>query len=342
MASEIQTEEDKAESTPDRRKLLDEAFTEAEAISDEPQLALDDKERDQKGKFVAKEDKPELEASTDQKIEDKPEVDTEEPIWKRPPQSWKSEYHETWKMADPRLQEYAYQREEEMRKGVEPLISKAKFADEMQQAIEPFMSTINGLGIRPSQAARALMQADHTLRHAPPEQKVQLFAQLAQQYGVNLGDVAPFQTEAPSPHIAALQNEVLGVRGQLQNYQNEHEQTKQTKLLEEIEIFAKDKEYFEEARPTMVTLLQSGFAATLDDAYDKAVRLDPELFEKVAKGSQAKDTIRKSHRADKAAKAAKAAAVSVKTSTPGQRTTTNAQDRRSMLIEQFDNISERL
>lgn len=330
MALEVKTEETTTEAAPDRRDVLESAFTEAETA--EPELPLGDRARDEKGKFVAKV------AQTEQT--ETPEA--AEPVWRRPPQSWKSDYHEAWKTADPKLQEYAFQREEEMRKGVEPLIGKAKFADSMQAAIEPYMPTIRGLGVEPAHAVRALMQADHVLRTSGPEQKRAYFAQLAQQYGVNLSDVAPLQTEAPNPMLSAMRNEITQIRGEQQSWKQMQEQAENQRLQTQIETFSKGKEFFEEARPTMITLLQGGVAATLDDAYDKAVRLDPKLYEKVHAGTQAKQESDRRASKDMAAKAAKAAAVSVKSSTPGKTTTTNAQDRRSMLAEQFDSLSERL
>ena len=86
-------------------------------------------------------------AATDNAPTEDLEPEVEEPVWKRPPASWKKEFHETWQTADPRLQEYAWQREEEMRKGVEPLLSKAQYADQMQKAMEPYMQTIQGLSL---------------------------------------------------------------------------------------------------------------------------------------------------------------------------------------------------
>ena len=94
------------------------------------------------------------------------------------------------------------------------------------------------------------------------------------------------------------------------------------------------------------TAFTQGFGAALgidlDDAYDKAIRLNPELFDAVQSGRQAEVDAAKRAAANTAAKRARAAAVSVKGSTPGTVTNTKAQDRRSLLAEQFDNISDRL
>ena len=81
---------------------------------------------------------------------------------------------------------------------------------------------------------------------------------------------------------------------------------------------------------------------TLEDAYNKALRLNPELFERVQQAQQAEANAKKSAELNRAAKAARAAAVSVRSSTPGTNTAPKAQDRRTLLAEQFDAMSERL
>jgi len=310
----------------DRKELLAQQFDDIE--TDQPE-SKEPAPRAPNGKFVAKD-----------AAEDAPAV--EEPVWKRPPSSWKRDYHEVWQTADPRLQEYAYKREEEMRAGIEPLRSKAQFADQMNEAIQPYMNTIQGLGIDAPRAVKALMEADHVLRNSPPDQKRAYLANLAQSYGINLGEVDPYQQVGPvDPNYYALQNELNSVRGEISNFKQQQEMAENQSLLGEINSFAGKAEYFEEARPAMIQLLQSGIAGTLEEAYEKAIRLNDDIFSQTQQRSQAEAAAQKSSSANRAAKAAKAAAVSVKSSTPGTKTTTKAQDRRSMLLEQFDNVNER-
>jgi hypothetical protein len=266
------------------------------------------------------------------------EPPAEPPVWERPPASWKKDYHEAWTTADPKLKEYAWKREEEMKAGVQPLLSKAQFADQMQQAIEPYMQNIRGLGIEAPQAVKALMEADNVLRHGSPQQKQAYFAQLAQQYGINMGEV---QIQPTDPNFYAIQNELAQVRGEVLNWKQQQEAAQNQALLNEISEFQTKAEYFEEARPTMIQLLNSGVAKDLDDAYQKAIRLDNDLFTKHQQASQGQADAAKREASNRAAKAARAAAVSVKSSTPGAATATKAQDRRSLLMEQFDNLNER-
>jgi len=308
-----------------RRELLTQQFEEAEQAPEKAEPAKNP--RDEAGKFAQTE---------------KPEA-VEEPVWKRPPASWKKDYHEAWATADDRLKEYAYQREEQMKAGIEPLKAKAQFADEINEVVQPYMQTIQGLGIDAPKAVKALLEADHALRYSTPEQKLQLFGRLAQQYGVNLGQMATLpQQVAVDPTVYALQNELNSVRGEVNNWKQQQEQAQNSALLGEINQFSQKAEHFEEARPVMIQLLQSGVATDLQDAYDKAVRLDPNLFDAIQQSKQAEVDAQKRAAANKAAKSARAAAVSVKGSTPGTVTTTKAQDRRSLLAEQFDSMSERL
>jgi hypothetical protein len=277
-------------------------------------------------------------------VETQEEAEPEEPkIWAKPPSSWKKDYSEPWDTVDPKVQEYIWQREDEMRAGIEPLKTKAQLAEQMQKVAEPYMQTIQGLGVDLPTAVGALMDADHNLRYGSPQQKRAYLNQLAQQYGVNLGDTGDFQQEMPvDPYISQLQQELYGLRNEVVGWKQQQEAAKNETLQAEIQEFSSKAEFFEDAKPTMITLLQSGVASTLQDAYDKAVRLDNDLFERVQQGQQAAAEAAKRKAADLAAKSAKAAAVSVRTSTPRVQTATNAQDRRSMLLAQFSDAADRL
>lgn len=340
-----------------RKELLAEQFAqvEQEAQQEAPQPEAPEAEaapsgerpRDQSGRFAratgdeapAAKAKP---AKAQAPAAEAPEA-PEEPVWKRPPASWKKEYHDAWQSADPRLQQYAYQREEQMRAGIEPMRAKAEFADAMSEAIAPYMDTIRGLGIEAPQAVRALMEADNILRSSSPQDRLNYFHSLARSYGIDLtGQASTAPQASVDPAYAQLQNELIKIRGEVTGWKQAQEEAANAALLDEVHQFATGKEHFEAARPTMIQLLQSGVATTLDDAYNKALRLDEELFAKQQQATQAAALAERKSSADRAAKAARAAAVSVRGSTPGAPAAKNSADRRSLLAEQFDGLSERL
>ena len=313
----MDTQEQPTEEAVDRRDLLLQQFEEAETPPEE---------------------------SVPVEMQEPEDPEPEEPkIWAKPPSSWKKDYHDAWDTVDPKVREYIWQREDETRAGIEPLKSKAQFAEQVQKVAEPYMQTIQSLGVDLPTAVGALMDADHNLRYGSPHQKRAYLNQLAQQYGVNLGDAGDFPQEMPvDPYISQLQQELYGLRSEVVGWKQQQEAAQNQTLQTEIEEFSSKAEFFEDAKPTMITLLQSGVASTLQDAYDKAIRLDNDLFERVQHSQQAAAESAQRKAADKAAKSAKAAAVSVRTSTPRVQTATNAQDRRSMLLEQFGNVADRL
>lgn len=318
--------------TNDRRAVLEQGFEQAEKGEPIDVAARDDQGRFAKGERVRKE--PEPEAQTE-----------EEPaVWARPPASWKKEYHEVWQKADPKMREYAWQREEQMRAGVEPLLSKAQFADSMQEAISPYMQTIQGLGLTPDKAVAALMEADHKLRTSDPQSRMAYFYQLAQSYGINLGNAqgVPQQAAPVDQTVYQLQQELNRVRGEVMGWKQQQEMAENQTLLNEINQFSMKAEYFEEVRPTMIRLLQSGEAETLDQAYNKAIRLNDEVFERVNSAKQAEEAAKQAKEANRAAKAARAAAVSVRSATPGVNTAPKAANRRALLEEAFSDTESRL
>ena len=328
---------EQTEIVDDRRELLESQFAELEAAPEPVAEAAPEPSgpaRAPDGKFAPKAAEPAPAA---------PEA-PEEPLWTKPPKSWKKDYHDVWNTADPRLREYAYKREEEMRSGVETAQQRAVAYDHIQKVIEPYMPTIQGLGLEPATAIKGLMEADHILRTSAPEHKRAYFLQLADHYGIQLGDVSQHQPTAATanPDLYALKNELNQVRGEVVGWKKAQEESVNQALLQDIANFAKGKEHFVEVRPSMAKLLQVGLATTLDDAYTQAVRLNDELFTAEQTALQAKREAEKRETANRAAKAARGAAVSVRGSTPGVPATTKAQDRRSMLAEQFDSMTDRL
>lgn len=328
---DINNPETREEPIDDRRAMLEQGFEAAE--KGEP--IEDAIGRDEQGRFASR---------TGERAE--PAQEVEPPVWRRPPTSWKKDFHDVWQKADPKMQEYAWQREEQMRAGVEPLLAKAQFADTMQETIAPYLTTIQGMGLTPEKAVSALMQADYTLRTAPPQQKMQLFAQLAQSYGVNLSAMGANPQAAPQnnvdPMVWQLQNELNNVRGEVTGWKQQQEMQQNQQLLGEINQFSLKADHFEEARPTMIQLLQSGMAENLEEAYDKAIRLNPDLFEQINKAQQAEVAAKQAKEYNRAAKVARAAAVSVRSATPSANTAPKAANRRALLEDAFSETESRL
>ena len=232
------------------------------------------------------------------------------PVETKPrPSSWKKDYEEQWGKLDPTLQDYIGQREADYAKGVSTYKNQWDSAAPLMQAIEPFMPLLQQNNIEPSTWISNLGKAHATLAMGSPEQKMQMFAQLANDYGVSLNGLTG---QGSDPQFAMMAQELNQVKNQWNQFQSQQERLEQNQLQNEITSFQNDKPYFEEVRETMAGLLQAGMADDLQTAYDKAIRLQDGVFQKV-QAEQVKTT-----EADRHAKVAqaKAKALSPKSATP--------------------------
>lgn len=287
--------------------------------------------RDESGRFK----KADQTANTEVSDEPSEQEENEQPQVRSRPSSWKKDYEEDWGKIDSRLQEYILQREADFAKGVSTYKSQWDMAAPIMDAIGQFAPMLQQNNADPAQWIQSLGNAHQTLVYGSPDQKLQMFAQLANDYGINLNALTGEQ--GYDPQFSTLAQELGQIKNQWQQFQQMQEKQEQQVLQSEIETFKHDKPYFEDVRETMAGLLQSGVANDLQDAYDKAIRLDDVVFQKL----QAEQA-RKSE-AERHAKiaASRAKALSPKSTTPTASTSTGGRGNslRDSLAETFDKFS---
>ena len=233
-----------------------------------------DRPRDTSGKFAKSSEralKEPSQASVDnyeQQVESKPR-----------PSSWKKDYEEHWGKLDPTLQDYIQQREADYAKGVSTYKNQWDMAAPLVETIKQFEPLLQHHNINAKDWIGRLGRADMLLTRGSPEQKVQMFAQLANDYGVNLGQLTGQQ--GYDPQFSQLAQELTQIKNQWSSFQSQQEMVEQSQLQNEIASFKDDKPYFEDVRETMAGLLQSGMAHDLQSAYDKAIRLNDDVFQRV-------------------------------------------------------------
>lgn len=231
--------------------------------------------RDESGKFTKTQ--PEADVQEIEAIEAQEE---EKPAVKPRPSSWKKDYEEHWGKLDPQLQDYIQQREADYAKGVSTYKNQWEQAAPILETLNQFQPLLRQYGVAPQQWITQLGNAHAQLVTGTPEQKMQIFQQLANDYGVNLGAVTG-QT-GYDPQFSSLAQELNQIKNQWGQFQQQQELMEQTQLRSEIDSFKSDKPYFEEVREVMAGLLQSGMADDLQSAYEKAIRLNDDVFQKVS------------------------------------------------------------
>ncbi len=262
--------------------------------------------RDEKGRFAKAEEKP---AEGKQ-----PEVKTEPVQTRKPPSSWKKDYWNHWERlgADPELktlQDYIEQREADYAKGVSTYKSQWDQAAPVYEAIQPFIPELQQYGIQPQQWIQNLGNAHRTLAMGTPQQKLQMFAKLATDYGVPLQGMQSGQVD---PQFAHVTQTVSSLQREVENWKQQQQAGEQARMQQEIDAFKANAPHFEAVKDEMAKLLQGGFASDLKTAYEKAIRLHDDVWQQ-EQARQAQEAAAK-RQAEIAQK--KAAAVSPKSSSP--------------------------
>ena len=266
------------------------------------------------GKFAAKESSE----TADADVSADAESTVDAPVSTPAPNTWRKEVATKWADLPAEVQGEVLRREADFHKGIEQYRSKAEFGVAIERAVAPYAATLQSLGIGPDKAVAELMAADHRLRYGSAHDKHTYFAQLAQNYGIDLGQVAEAssqQTQAIDPNYAALQSELRQVRGMVESRTLAEQRREQDSLNSDILRFAADPSHghFEQVKGHMAALLQAGQAENLADAYEQAVYANPSTRQAMLQ--QHADKMRK-EAAQKAEAARKAAGVHVR-SRPG-------------------------
>jgi hypothetical protein len=292
---------------PKTEAVAPEATTEAAEAPSEPPERV----RDEKGKFAAREEPPEVPGE----LMPKPE--------RRAPSSWKPDAQAAFLKADrgeqltPEevriLTAEAERRESDFHRGVEGFKSHAQKARQFEQAIAPYQQTLNQLGVDAPTAISKLLQADHTLRYSDPIQKAQYFQNLAREYGIDLGQVQNIPQQDPQTQY--LMQQLNELRQTQQMWQNSLQQQEQAKANHELTQFASaDKTHFEAVRGDMADLLEAGKAQSLEQAYEMAIWMRPDVRQTLIE--QQRIEAQRNYEQQQRAQRAKTASVSVKGSSP--------------------------
>ena len=310
----------------------------AEAIESAPEIetpaataVADSRARAEDGKF-AKAEKPAEAPETPQ-----------EPEKVERPSTWKKEHWERFDKLEPDLKKYILQRENEYKAGLSTYNGEVKAAQSLKQAIEPFMPELQRHNIDPGQWIKSLGTAHHTLALGNPQQKLQMFAKLATDYGVDLRQLGAGQS---APEFQAIAQNLQGLQQEWNQFRTQQQMAEQAAIQQTIQAFGADTEkhpHFEAVRGKMAGLLQSGLAQDLEDAYEQAVYSSRDIREQLLTAQQQSAKAANLEAQAAIARKARANAVSPRSAAPGAQVSAKpTKGLRETLSEQLDAMSSRV
>ena len=166
-------------------------------------------------------------------VEEKEEVEVKEP-----PKSWKKEMHETWSSLDKEAQEYIELREEQMKEGVEVRKEDADLGMRMRDAFQPFECVLKKNNVDPGTASQRLMATHLRMMSAAPEEKKQLFNQLAQSYGITNEPVdEETQNIMSNPFVKQLMDKVNHLEQNVNTTQSFYQHEREEQINNQVETF---------------------------------------------------------------------------------------------------------
>jgi hypothetical protein len=310
----------------------------AAPVTGETNAAAEARARDQQGRFARQHD--DKGSQKNAQVQAAQGAQPAQPTGPRKvPSSWHKDYHPQWERlgSDPelaKLQEYIEKREADFAKGVSTYKNQWEQAQPLYEAMAPLLPELQRMGVQPGQWITNLSNAHRMLAMGNPVQKLQMFAKLASDYGVPLQALTQGRVDPQASH---MMNTVNALMQRVNQFENQRQAEEHSVLKQEIDAFKQNAPHFEAVKSTMAGLLQAGFVSDLQSAYDKAIRMNDDVWQQEqARQAHGSATSRQQQIANK-----KAAAASPRSSSPtGAMAQGNGKrGLRETLSEQFDSAA---
>jgi 3-keto-L-gulonate-6-phosphate decarboxylase len=217
------------------------------------------------------------------------------------------------------VQQEVVRRETEVARAVKESANARDALTHVQSVLAPFSANINASGADALGMMTQLFQADNALRHGSVADKAQVIANIIKSYGVDLVTLdSVLAGQAPTSDPTTMMADRLRreMQQQLQpvmQFVGQQQAQRQRAMAEintnastDVEAFAADEghEFFDDVRDLMADIMDlhtaRGATISLQDAYDRAIKIHPQVSEVFAKRAE-------SERASAAAQAAQRA-----------------------------------
>jgi len=218
------------------------------------------------------------------------------------PKHWPDDKKALFAKQPRETQEYLLERmssiDSEFTKRNEELAPVKQMREQMEGVLGPYRHLYQQDGLDDVGAIKNLVESYNYLRNNPTE----ALKRYAEHFKVDLGQLAGTPAgegftdpAAESPVVRQLQQQLAAMQGHFQNFSQAQQQSAQQEKLRTIQAFADEKDaatgqplrpHFSDVSNEMTGLFKAGMAKDLHDAYEKAIRLNPEVWSR-AQAAQA-------------------------------------------------------
>jgi hypothetical protein len=276
----------------------------------------------------------------------KPDEATKPDVSDRAPQSWKPGAREVWSQLPAEVRAEVHRRERETARVMQETAQARQVTDFVSKLQQKFAPALQAEGVDALTAAANLMSLSSRLRFGTPIEKAQLAATIVRTYGVDVGALAEALDGAPQGSAPAQQQAPVSdprvdqLFQQLEAVKQQRQEQVIRRATEEVEAFGADKEFFSDVRDEMADLLEvaarRGVDLSLDQAYERACRMQPEI----SKVLDAREAAKRAENTNQFTQRARVAASSVR-GTPATASTPSPADLRASIEAAFEQVGGR-
>lgn len=239
---------------------------------------------------AAPEAEAEAEAEDNIDAEKTPAVSTD-----KPPLDWGVEVREEWKNLPDSVKAHLHKRDQHVNTMLRDGAENRKMGEGLNSIAQGYQAIMAAEGVsNPLQAVDGLFKSVATLRMGSQAEKAAKIAQFVQLYGVDINALDNALVGNPvneTDPMAAMIDERLAPVNQLLEQMNQNklaqDQHNQTNTQNNIAEFEKTAEFMNDVRDDMADLLEGaakrGYKMSLQQAYDKACVINPEISNVMAK-----------------------------------------------------------
>lgn len=195
------------------------------------------------------------------------------------PSTWSKAAAEKWAGIDPTIQAEIAKREEDMFRGLEQYKGRAELGDRYEGVIAEFKPILEAEGIDSVEMFGNFAANHYLLSRGTPEQKLEVAANLLNHYGIHPDLIKERLGTRPeaNPEVDALRAEIAELKKGVTTITTRETEAQQAQFRQAVDAFSADPAhpYFNEVATDIATLLKTGVATTLEEAYDKAVYANP-------------------------------------------------------------------
>lgn len=195
------------------------------------------------------------------------------------PKTWRKEALAAWDTLPQIVKDEVAKREDDMFKGIETYKEKANIGDNFFRTVAPHMAYLQQAGVNPYEEVHGLLEYGRVMRFGTQQEKMGLLSTIAQEYGIDLLDLAEQTPALPyvDPAIKALQTEINALKSGRQQESSQREVEVRNGVQAQIDAFKADPkhEHFSVLEPEITAFIANGVCKTLEEAYDKALWANP-------------------------------------------------------------------